>query len=282
MKKCISEFIGTAVLVLMGCGTAVISGGNIIATSFAFGLAIVTMAYAIGNISGCHVNPAVSLAMLINKKMSFKDFICYVISQILGAFAGTGILYFILKSIPVVKEITLGANGYESASMVNLNLAGAIVVEIILTFIFVYCVLGVTQDKSKSSVAGIVVGLALTFVHILGIGLTGTSVNPARSLAPAVVMGGDAVKQVWVFIVAPFAGAIIAAITYKFLNKEKYDCKCECCCGSDSEESCDCGCQDGEPCTCECNKEECKEDKKETNQDVKEDVKEVEQSEDKE
>ena len=221
MRKYISEFIGTAVLVLMGCGAAVISGGNVIATSFAFGLAIVAMAYVIGNISGCHVNPAVSLAMLINKKMSIKDFILYVIAQIVGAFAGIGILYFILKCIPLVKEITLGTNGYGDFSAVGLNLQGAFVVEAVLTFIFIYTVLGVSQDEKKSSVAGIVIGSTLTFVHLIGITLTGTSVNPARSLAPAVVMGGDALKQVWLFIVAPFAGAIVAALTYKFLNVKK-------------------------------------------------------------
>lgn len=218
MKKYIAEFIGTAVLVLFGTGIAVITGGNLVATALAFGLAIVAMAYVIGNISGCHVNPAVSLSMLISKKMSTKDFIGYVVSQVAGAFAGTGILYAILKGTTIGTE-ALGANGYGALSATEITLVGAIIVEVILTFVFIYTILGVTSDESKSNVAGIVIGLTLTFVHLLGIGLTGTSVNPARSLAPAVVQGGEALEQVWVFIVAPLAGGALAAITYKYLNK---------------------------------------------------------------
>lgn len=219
MKKYLCEFIGTAVLVLMGCGTAVVSGGNLVATSLAFGLSIIAMAYVIGNISGCHVNPAVSLAMLINKKMSIKEFIGYVIAQVIGAFAGAGILYFILSSTEA-GVVGLGTNGFGAESAMNLNLAGALIVEIVLTFIFIYTILGVTSDEKKSAVAGIVIGLTLTFVHLIGINLTGTSVNPARSLAPAVIMGEEALKQVWLFIVAPFIGAVISAFTFKYLNKE--------------------------------------------------------------
>lgn len=218
MRKYISEFIGTAVLVLFGTGIAVVSGGNLVATSFAFGLSIVAMAYAIGNISGCHVNPAVSLAMLISKKMSTKDFIGYIISQVTGALAGTGILYAILNGTDLGVE-ALGTNGYGELSALNINLFGAIITEIILTFVFVYTILGVTSDDKKSSVAGIVIGLTLTFVHLLGINLTGTSVNPARSLAPAIVVGGEALKQVWVFVVAPLIGAVLSAILFKYLNK---------------------------------------------------------------
>lgn len=218
MKKYIAEFIGTAVLVLFGTGIAVITGGNLVATALAFGLAIVAMAYVIGNISGCHVNPAVSLSMLISKKMSTKDFIGYVVSQVAGAFAGTGILYAILKGTTIGTE-ALGANGYGALSATEITLVGAIVVEVILTFVFIYTILGVTSDESKSNVAGIVIGLTLTFVHLLGIGLTGTSVNPARSLAPAVIQGGEALEQVWVFIVAPLVGGALAAIVFKYLNK---------------------------------------------------------------
>ena len=219
MKKYICECLGTAVLVLMACGTAVITGGDLVATSLAFGLSIVAMAYVIGNISGCHVNPAVSLAMLINKKMDLKDFIWYVISQIIGAFIGAGLLYFILSSTGA--GVTgLGTNGFGAESAVNITMLGAFVVEVILTFIFVYTILGVTSDEKKSSIAGLVIGLTLTFVHLIGIKLTGTSVNPARSLAPAVIMGGTALKQVWLFIVAPLIGSALSAITFKFLNKE--------------------------------------------------------------
>ena len=188
--------------------------------AIAFGLSIVAMAYVIGNISGCHINPAVSLAMLINKKMNVKDFIGYVVAQVLGAFAGTGILYGILVNTALGAS-SLGANGFREASAAGITMVGAIIVEIVLTFVFIYTILGVTSDEKKGSVAGIVIGLTLAFVHIIGIPLTGTSVNPARSLAPAVFMGGEALKQVWVFIVAPFVGSALAAIVYKFLNVSK-------------------------------------------------------------
>lgn len=226
MKKYLCECIGTAVLVLFGCGSAALTGGiagplGILGIAIAFGLSIVAMAYVIGNISGCHVNPAVSLAMLINKKISVKDFACYVVSQVIGAIAGIGLLYLIINNSELNVDITgLGANGFDSASAIGLNMIGAIIVEIILTFVFIYTILGVTSDEKKSSVAGIVIGLTLTFVHILGIPLTGTSVNPARSLAPALFLGGEALQQVWVFIVAPFVGAALAAVVFKYLNKQ--------------------------------------------------------------
>ncbi len=219
MKKYICECIGTAVLVLFGCGTAVVSGGDLVATAIAFGLAIIAMAYVIGNVSGCHVNPAVSLAMLLSKKMSGKDFIGYVVAQVIGGFVGAGILYFVLSST-AGGVVGLGTNGFDELSSAGLNGAGAFVVELVLTYVFVYTILGVTSDDKKSSVAGIVIGLTLTFVHLIGIKLTGTSVNPARSLAPAVIMGGEALKQIWLFILAPLCGATLSALTYKFLNKE--------------------------------------------------------------
>lgn len=224
MKKYLCEFIGTAVLVLFGCGSAAIAGGALgtLGIALAFGLSIVAMAYVIGNVSGCHINPAVSLAMLISKKMSVKDFIGYVIAQVVGAIAGIGILYAIITNSGLnVATQGLGANGFDAASSVKLNMMGAILVEIVLTFVFIYTILGVTSDDKKSSVAGIVIGLTLAFVHIMGIPLTGTSVNPARSLAPALFLGGQALKQVWVFIVAPFVGSALAAVVFKFLNVEK-------------------------------------------------------------
>lgn len=222
MKKYLCEFIGTAVLVLFGCGSAAIAGGALgtLGIALAFGLSIVAMAYVIGNVSGCHINPAVSLAMLINKKMSVKDFAFYVIAQVIGAIAGIGILYAIMANSGLDVNVQgLGANGFDAASAVNLNMVGAIIVEIVLTFVFIYTILGVTSDDNKSSVAGIVIGLTLAFVHIMGIPLTGTSVNPARSLAPAIFLGGEALSQVWVFIVAPFVGSALAAFAFKFLNK---------------------------------------------------------------
>ena len=219
MRKYIAEFIGTLTLVLFGTGIAVLSGGNLVATSLAFGLSIVAMAYVIGNISGCHVNPAVSLAMFISKKMDAKEFGLYVVAQVLGALAGTGLLYLILNNSSV-GVANLGANGFGVLSATDISFFAAIIVEVILTFVFVYTILGVTSDESKSNVAGIVIGLTLAFVHLLGIRLTGTSVNPARSLAPAIFLGGEALKQVWVFIVAPFVGAALSAVVFKYLNKE--------------------------------------------------------------
>ena len=218
MKKYIAEFIGTVTLVLFGTGIAVVSGCDLVATSLAFGLAIVASAYVIGGISGCHVNPAVSLSMYLNKKITLEEFINYVVAQILGAFAATGVLYFILSSTTIGTS-SLGANGFGELSVSGISLAGAIITEIILTCIFIYAILGVTSDENKSSVAGVIIGLTLTFVHLLGLRLTGTSVNPARSLAPAVIQGGKALSQVWVFILAPFIGAVIATYLFKYLNK---------------------------------------------------------------
>ena len=219
MKKYVAEFIGTLVLVLFGTGIAVVSGGNLVATSLAFGLAIVAEAYVIGNISGCHVNPAVSFAMLLSNKMDLKEFGCYVLAQVLGAFAGTGILFAILVGTSLGTS-ALGANGYDTLSATNVSLIGAIVTEVVLTFVFIFTILGVTSDKKYAGVSGVVIGLTLTFVHLLGIKLTGTSVNPARSLAPAVFVGGAALKQVWVFILAPLVGAALASCVFHFLNDE--------------------------------------------------------------
>ena len=228
IKKYIAEFFGTMVLVLFGCGTAVVTGGlsggtgsgtlGVLAIALAFGLSIVAAAYAIGHISGCHVNPAVSLAVLINGGMSFSDFIGYVIGQIAGAFAGSGILWFITSSSELEG---FGSNGFLELSSVGLSTSGAVIVEIVLTFVFVMTILGVTSSEKTSHIAGIVIGLTLTFVHIIGIPLTGTSVNPARSLAPAVLEGGMALEQVWVFILAPLVGAALAALVFKYFFAPK-------------------------------------------------------------
>ncbi len=219
MKKYLCEFIGTAVLVLFGCGSAAVAGTTLgtLGIALAFGLSIVAMAYVIGEISGCHINPAVSLAMLINKKMDVKEFLFYVLSQVLGALFGIALLYLIMKQAGL-DVANLGQNGYGAISSVGLSMVGAIIVEIILTFVFIYTILGVTSNEKMASVSGLVIGLTLAFVHIMGIPLTGTSVNPARSLAPALFVGGEALKQVWVFIVAPFIGSALAAFTYKFTH----------------------------------------------------------------
>ncbi|MBR2319823.1 MAG: MIP family channel protein [Clostridia bacterium] len=230
MKKYIAEFIGTLVLVVMGCGTAMLVGcnaavgGGYILTALAFGLVIVGMAYCVGNISGCHINPAVSLGVLISGGMSFKDFIAYVIAQCAGAFAGAGILYAIFDQGKVL-DMTGGFGSNGLAGVSDSAIAG-LLVEVVLTFIFVLTILGVTSKKAgHGSFAGVVIGFTLTLVHILGIGLTGTSVNPARSFGPALMAmidGNNAPMGVlWVFIVGPFVGAALAALVYKFLEKEK-------------------------------------------------------------
>lgn len=216
MKKYIAELVGTFVLVLVGCGVAVVTNANVVATALAFGLSIVAMAYSIGNISGCHVNPAVSLGMLIAKKMSLKDFICYVIAQIIGAIIAAAILGVLLNNFAA-----LGANGFGAEGQLATNVWIALLVECILTFIFVLAILGVTSKKDYTNVAGLVIGLTLVLVHLLGIAFTGTSVNPARSLGPAILQGGDALTQVWVFIVAPLVGAALASILHKFVLTEK-------------------------------------------------------------
>ena len=228
MKKYLAECIGTFTLVFFGCGTAVVCGGftggtgmgylGVVAIALAFGLAIVASAYAIGPVSGCHVNPAVSLSMLLTKRLTVKDFAGYVVAQLVGAMAGSALLKFIVSSSELLTVANgLGQNGFAANSGLGLSLGGALVVEVVLTCVFVLTILTVTSDEKTANIAGIVIGLTLTFVHIIGIPLTGTSVNPARSLAPAILLGGEALSQVWVFIVAPLVGACLAAIIYKAL-----------------------------------------------------------------
>ncbi len=230
MKKYLAECIGTAVLVILGCGTAMlvgcdaVRGGGYILTALAFGLSIVAMAYCVGNISGCHINPAVSLGVLLTGGMKGKEFVGYVIAQIIGALIGSGILALIF-SLGSVKDMTGGFGSNGLAGVGGSAIAG-LIVEIVLTFIFVMCILGVTSKKAKhGSFGGLVIGLTLTGVHILGIGLTGTSVNPARSIGPAIVsaIAGnmDALASVWVFIVGPLVGAALAAVVYKGLEGKK-------------------------------------------------------------
>ncbi len=225
-KKYLAEFIGTAVLVILGCGTAMLVGCNAAAgcgyilTALAFGLVIVGMAYCIGNISGCHINPAVSIGVLVSGGMSVKDFFGYIVAQCLGAIAGTGVLYAIFD-LGSVTDMT-GGYGSNGLAGVNGSFVAGLVVEVVLTFIFVLTILGVTSKKAgHGSFAGVVIGFTLTLVHILGIGLTGTSVNPARSLGPALFAGGAALADLWVFIVAPFVGGVLAALVYKFLESKK-------------------------------------------------------------
>ena len=229
MKKYLAECIGTMVLTLLGCGTAVslncgVDTASVVGTAMAFGLSVVAMAYAIGGISGCHINPAVSLGVLMTGGMTVKDFIGYVISQCLGALAGSGLLALIFK-LGQVKDMT-GGYGTNGLGGVNGSVAAGLIVEIVLTFFFVFTILGVTSKKGNhGSFAGVVIGFTLVLIHILGIGLTGTSVNPARSFGPAVVAaiaGNTApIAALWVFIVAPLIGAAIAACLWNFFAKEK-------------------------------------------------------------
>lgn len=217
LKKCTAEFIGTFVLVFFACGTAAVvgcsaeNGTGYLLTALAFGLVIVAMAYSIGNISGCHINPAVSIAMLVSGKLSLKDFIGYLVAQFAGATAGAAALMAF-----VGKDSGLGAN-----ALYKDNIVLSLLIEIILTFVFVIAILGVTSKKENGAVSGIVIGLTLTLVHILGISFTGTSVNPARSFGPALFVGGEALASVWVFLVAPLVGGVLAALVYKFLDSKK-------------------------------------------------------------
>ncbi len=212
MKKYIAEGVGTMLLTLVACGIAVTSGVDLVATALAFGLVIVAAAYSIGNVSGCHINPAVSISLLVAGKMTFKECIRYIIAQIVGAFIGSLLLALCLGGFGA-----LGANGLVG----NTTIWIALLVEVILTFIFTTTILGVTDKKENGHTTGIVIGLTLTLVHLFGLPFTGTSVNPARSLAPAVLQGGDALCNVWIFILAPIVGAILAGLFYRSVLKEK-------------------------------------------------------------
>lgn len=229
MKKFCAEFIGTMCLVIFGCGTAMLvgcsstAGTGYLLTALAFGLTIVGMAYCIGNVSGCHINPAVSLGVLISGRMNVKDFIGYVIAQCLGAFAGAGVLALIFN-LGGVTDAT-GGFGSNGLGGVNDNIVAGLIVECVLTFFFVLSILGVTDSKFKhGSFGGLIIGLTLTLIHIFGIGLTGTSVNPARSFGPALValISGNAapIASLWIFIVGPLVGAALAALVYKLISSK--------------------------------------------------------------
>ncbi len=220
MKKYFAEMVGTMVLVLMGCGTAVslacgVDTASVVGTSLAFGLSVVAMAYAIGGISGCHINPAITFGVWLSKRMSGKDALMYVIFQIIGAFIGAGILY------ALAPESGLGANSIQT----GISTTAAVVAEVVFTFVFVLVVLGTTDEKKGAgNLAGLAIGLTLVLVHLVCIHNTGTSVNPARSIGPAVLAGGQAMTDLWIFIVAPLVGAALSAGVWKALTCE---CKCE-------------------------------------------------------
>lgn len=220
MKKYVAEMIGTMVLVLMGCGSAVFAGAEqpfasvgTLGVAFAFGLTVLAMVYTIGKISGCHINPAITLGMLLSKKISGKDAGLYMVFQVIGAIIGSSILYILAKDSGSVTTFT-GANGYT-------NVLPAFVAETVFTFIFLLVVLGSTSKGANTKFAGIAIGLALVLIHIVCIPITGTSVNPARSIGPALFQGGEALSQLWLFIIAPFLGAAIAAVVWKGIDTEE-------------------------------------------------------------
>ena len=235
LKKAAAECLGTFVLVFFACGVAAFTHGELVATSLAFGLVIVAMAYSVGRISGCHINPAVSIAMLINKKMSLKEFLVYIVGQLVGGLLGAVAIFGFAKmagrelyaqgGIGDASNYILGWNGQDWTAG---GVIGAILVEVILTFVFVYVILNVTDENNNGAgkKAGLLIGLTLTLVHLLGINLTGTSVNPARSIATALgalIFSGDAtaLSQVWIFVLAPLAGGALAALIFNLLHKEK-------------------------------------------------------------
>lgn len=219
MKKYLAEMIGTMVLVLMGCGSAVFAGVSqpfasvgTLGVAFAFGLSVVAMVYTIGKISGCHINPAITLGMLVANKISAKDAGMYMIFQVIGAIIGSSILYILAKDSGSTTTLT-GANGFT-------NMMPAFVAETVFTFIFLLVVFGSTSKGAANNFAGLAIGLALVLIHIVCIPITGTSVNPARSIGPALFQGGEALSQLWLFIVAPFLGAVLAAFTWKAIDTE--------------------------------------------------------------
>lgn len=233
LKKGVAELVGTFVLVVFACGVAQITGGNLVPTALAFGLVIVAMAYSIGNISGCHINPAVSLGVFIYNKLSkkegfgWKELVVYVVAQFIGAILGALVLELIFISVAKTNGLALGSDAVNT-SILGTGMVGlwlGFLVEVILTFCFVTAVLGVTSKPEFSKVAGLVIGGALTLVHLLGINLTGTSVNPARSFGPALValINGytEGIKEIWIFLIAPLVGAALAAVLYWYLSSKK-------------------------------------------------------------
>ena len=226
MKKYLAEFIGTFSLVLFGCGSAVIAGMSaagpagigLLGIAIAFGFAVVAMAYAIGPISGCHVNPAVTIGVMTAGRMKLSEGIGYIIAQFIGAFVGAGVLYILVSGRPgfTMGEWGLGSNGWGEGYLGGYNLASAFIIECVMTFLFLFVILAVTSKFGNSTMAGLAIGVTLMLIHLVAIPVTGTSVNPARSFGPAVFAGGKALAQLWLFFVAPILGAILAGIVWKF------------------------------------------------------------------
>jgi len=233
ITKYLAELVGTFCLVLFGCGAAVIAGANstdippsgigLLGISLAFGISVVVMAYAIGPISGCHINPAISISMLAAGKLSFKDTVGYVISQCIGAIAASGLLYLIAsgRSSFAMGEYALGANGWGADYLGKYSTQSAFIAEAVFTFLFLVVIYGTTSKRANPAMAGLAIGLSLTLIHLVVIPISGTSVNPARSLGPAIFAGGKALGQLWLFIVAPILGGLVAAVFWKTCLEEK-------------------------------------------------------------
>lgn len=214
-QKYVAEFLGTAILVAVGCGSAVVGAGHV-GAAFAFGLVVLAMVYAIGPISGCHINPAISIAMLVAGKMKSKDCLMYIIAQFLGAVIGALILWAIAEGVSGYSlDMGLGENGYGNDYGGRFSLGSAFLAEVVLTFIFLLVIFGSTSKSAPKGFAGLSIGLSLTFIHLVGIPITGTSVNPARSFGPALLVRGDAIAHYWLFLVAPILGAVAAALMWK-------------------------------------------------------------------
>lgn len=230
--KFIAELIGTFGLVLFGCGAAAVAGGDTIAglhglgllgISFAFGLSVVVMAYAIGGITGCHINPAITIAMLVAGKIKISDAVVYIIAQMAGALLAAFVLMTILKGLPgfQMTEWALGSNGWGEGYQNAYNTTSAFITEAVLTFLFLFVIFATTSKWGNSTMAGLAIGLTLVLIHLVAIPITGTSVNPARSFGPAILAGGKALSQLWLFIVAPIVGGIVAAVFWRMLEGAK-------------------------------------------------------------
>lgn len=234
-KKLLVEAVGTALLVFFAVGVATLMFGfhlagsspaaGVVTTALAFGLVLLVLAYALGPLSGCHINPAVTLGFVVARRMALRDAVGYWVAQVVGGIVGALLLWGVVSSADGYTRsgTGLGADGFGSASTVGLNATGAVIAEVVLTALFVFVVLNATRNSAAPQVAGVVIGLALTVVHLIGIPLTGTSVNPARSLGPALIVGGTALSQLWVFIVAPLVGGVLAALAHNAFYPSEED-----------------------------------------------------------
>ncbi|MCP4976752.1 MAG: aquaporin Z [Maribacter sp.] len=227
MKKLVAEFIGTLWLVLGGCGSAMLAAGfpdlgiGFAGVALAFGLTVVTMAYAIGHISGCHLNPAVSIGLWMGGRFDGKELVPYIIAQVMGGIAGAGILYLMVTGKAGASIGDFAANGYGDHSPGGYGMTAALITEVVMTFMFLFVILGSTHSKAPKYLAGLAIGLCLTLIHLISIPVTNTSVNPARSTSQALFVGDWALGQLWLFWVAPIIGALLAGLVYKYLSPEK-------------------------------------------------------------